>query len=77
MRALATPAALLIAPPLFPLAGEFKRPAYDPNKAKALLAEAGVLDEAEHELASARAANPESADVKRAQAGLTALRRRR
>jgi hypothetical protein len=31
----------LIAPPLFPLAGEFKRPGYDPNRAKALLAEAG------------------------------------
>ncbi|KMO43257.1 ABC transporter substrate-binding protein [Methylobacterium tarhaniae] len=41
MRGQATPAALLIAPPLFPLAGDFKRPTYDPNKAKALLAEAG------------------------------------
>uniref|UniRef100_UPI002633393F ABC transporter substrate-binding protein n=1 Tax=uncultured Methylobacterium sp. TaxID=157278 RepID=UPI002633393F len=41
MRGQASAAALLIAPPLFPLAGEFKRPGYDPNRAKALLAEAG------------------------------------
>lgn len=41
MRGQAAASALLIAPPLFPLAGEFKRPAYDPNRAKALLAEAG------------------------------------
>jgi peptide/nickel transport system substrate-binding protein len=41
MRGQATPAALMIAPQLFPLAGDFKRPAYDPARAKTLLAEAG------------------------------------
>jgi len=40
-----------------------------------LLAEAGVLDEAERELSLARSANPESSAVKRMQTSLTALRR--
>jgi hypothetical protein len=40
-----------------------------------LLAEAGVLDEAERELILARAANPESSAVKRLQGSLSALRR--
>lgn len=40
-----------------------------------LLAEAGVLDEAERELTLARSANPESSAVKRLQASLSALRR--
>ncbi len=41
MRGQATPSALLIAPSLYDRSGEFKRPAYDPKKAKALLTEAG------------------------------------
>ncbi len=40
-----------------------------------LLAEAGVLDEAERELTLARTANPESSAVKRVQASLASLRR--
>ena len=41
MRGQATPAPLMIAPELFSLARDFKRPAADPEKAKKLLAEAG------------------------------------
>ncbi|HEV7438282.1 MAG TPA: ABC transporter substrate-binding protein [Methylobacterium sp.] len=41
MRGQATPSALLIAPSLYARSGEFKRPAYDAKKAKALLTEAG------------------------------------
>ena len=44
MRGQATPSALLIAPSLYDRSGEFKRPAYDPKKAKALLTEAGYPD---------------------------------
>ncbi|MFC5555500.1 ABC transporter substrate-binding protein [Methylobacterium iners] len=44
MRGQATPSALLIAPQLYARAGEFKRPTYDPARAKALLAEAGYPD---------------------------------
>jgi hypothetical protein len=40
-----------------------------------LLAEAGVLDEAERELTIARSANPESSAVKRLQASISSLRR--
>jgi peptide/nickel transport system substrate-binding protein len=41
MRGAATPSALMISPLLFSRSNEFKRPAYDPNEAKKLLAEAG------------------------------------
>jgi peptide/nickel transport system substrate-binding protein len=41
MRGAATPSALMITPLLFDLSKDFKRPAYDPEKAKKLLAEAG------------------------------------
>jgi peptide/nickel transport system substrate-binding protein len=41
MRNQATPSALMIAPSLFSLAGDFKREPADPAKAKKLLAEAG------------------------------------
>ena len=41
MRGLSTPSALMIAPELFSLSKDFKRPAYDPEGAKKLLAEAG------------------------------------
>ena len=41
MRKAAVPSALMISPLLFPLAKDFKRPAYDPDEAKKLLAEAG------------------------------------
>lgn len=41
MRNQATPSALMIAPQLFRLSGEFTRPSYDPERAKALLKEAG------------------------------------
>ena len=41
MRNAATPTPLMISPLLFPLSGEFKRPAADPEKAKKLLADAG------------------------------------
>jgi len=44
MRGQAVPSALLIAPVLFPRASEFKRPEYDPKRAKALLTEAGYPD---------------------------------
>ena len=44
MRGQATPSAILIAPSLYERSGEFKRPAYDPKKAKALLTEAGYPD---------------------------------
>ncbi|WP_292509760.1 ABC transporter substrate-binding protein [Methylobacterium sp.] len=44
MRGQATPSALLIAPSLYARSGEFKRPAYDPKKAKALLDAAGYGD---------------------------------
>lgn len=41
MRGAATPSALMISPLLFDLSNDFKRPAYDPEKAKKLLADAG------------------------------------
>jgi len=41
MRGLSTPSALMIAPQLFRLSGEFTRPKYDPEGAKKLLTEAG------------------------------------
>src|SRR3954447_15968108 len=41
MRGLSTPSPLMIAPELFKLSGEFKRPKFDPDGAKKLLAEAG------------------------------------
>jgi len=41
MRGAATPSALMISPLLFDLAKDFKRPAYDPKKAKELLTQAG------------------------------------
>jgi peptide/nickel transport system substrate-binding protein len=41
MRGLSTPSALMIAPQLFRLSGDFTRPKYDPEGAKKLLAEAG------------------------------------
>jgi peptide/nickel transport system substrate-binding protein len=44
MRGAATPSALMISPLLFSRSGEFKRPAYDPEQAKKLLAEAGYPD---------------------------------
>ncbi len=44
MRNLSTPAALLIAPQLFSRSDEFDRYPYDPDAAKALLAEAGYGD---------------------------------
>ena len=44
MRGLATPNALLISPLLYERADEFKRHPYDPDAAKALLAEAGYPD---------------------------------
>ena len=44
MRGQATPSALLIAPSLYARSGEFKRPAYDAKKAKALLDAAGYGD---------------------------------
>jgi peptide/nickel transport system substrate-binding protein len=44
MRGLSTPAALMIAPQLFKLAGDFSRPKYDPDGAKKLLADAGYPD---------------------------------
>ena len=44
MRGLSTPSALMIAPPLFRLSGEFTRPKLDPDGAKKLLAEAGYPD---------------------------------
>lgn len=44
MRGQATPSALLIAPTLFELSGEFERYPYDPEAAEALLTEAGYPD---------------------------------
>src|SRR3954464_3987377 len=44
MRGLSTPSALMIAPQLFKLSGEFTRPKYDPDAAKRLLTEAGYPD---------------------------------
>src|SRR3954454_19560460 len=44
MRGLSTPSALMIAPELFKLSGEFKRPKLDPDGAKKLLTEAGYPD---------------------------------
>ena len=44
MRGLSTPSALMIAPQLFKLSGDFTRPKYDPDGAKKLLAEAGYPD---------------------------------
>ncbi|HEY8334509.1 MAG TPA: ABC transporter substrate-binding protein [Tardiphaga sp.] len=44
MRGLATPSALMIAPQLFKLSGEFTRPKYDADGAKKLLVEAGYPD---------------------------------
>lgn len=41
MRGLSTPSDLMISPFLFSRSGEFKRPGYDPEKSKKLLAEAG------------------------------------
>jgi peptide/nickel transport system substrate-binding protein len=41
MRGAAVPSALMISPLLYPLAKDFKRPAYAPDEAKKLLAEAG------------------------------------
>ena len=41
MRGAATPSALMISPLLFARSNEFQRPAYDPDQAKKLLAEAG------------------------------------
>jgi peptide/nickel transport system substrate-binding protein len=41
MRGLSAPTALMISPYLFPRSGEFQRYPYDPDAAKALLAEAG------------------------------------
>ena len=41
MRGAATPSALMISPSLFPLAKDFVRPAYDAEKSKQLLSEAG------------------------------------
>ena len=41
MRGAAVPSALMISPLLFNLAKDFKRPAYAPDEAKKLLAEAG------------------------------------
>ncbi|MBJ3775945.1 ABC transporter substrate-binding protein [Acuticoccus mangrovi] len=44
MRNLATPSALMISPSLYARSGEFERLPYDPEQAKALLAEAGYPD---------------------------------
>jgi peptide/nickel transport system substrate-binding protein len=44
MRGLSTPSALMIAPQLFKLSGEFTRPKYDAVEAKKLLTEAGYPD---------------------------------
>jgi peptide/nickel transport system substrate-binding protein len=44
MRGLATPSALMIAPQLFKLSGDFTRPKFDPDGAKKLLTEAGYPD---------------------------------
>jgi peptide/nickel transport system substrate-binding protein len=44
MRGLSTPSALMIAPQLYKLSGEFTRPKFDPDGAKKLLTEAGYPD---------------------------------
>jgi peptide/nickel transport system substrate-binding protein len=44
MRGLSTPSALMIAPQLFKLSGDFTRPKFDPDTAKKLLTEAGYPD---------------------------------
>src|SRR3954468_11549925 len=44
MRGLSTPSALMIAPQLFKLSGEFTRPKFDPDGARKLLTEAGYPD---------------------------------
>jgi peptide/nickel transport system substrate-binding protein len=44
MRGLSTPSALMIAPQLFKLSGDFTRPKFDPEGAKKLLSEAGYPD---------------------------------
>src|SRR3981081_4114179 len=44
MRGLSTPSALMIAPQLFKLSGDFTRPKFDPDGAKKLLTEAGYPD---------------------------------
>jgi peptide/nickel transport system substrate-binding protein len=44
MRGLSTPSALMVAPQLFNLSGDFTRPKPDPEGAKKLLAEAGYPD---------------------------------
>ncbi|UPA27574.1 ABC transporter substrate-binding protein (plasmid) [Shinella oryzae] len=44
MRGASVPTALVVAKELFPLADQFERPAYDPDAARALLAEAGYGD---------------------------------
>ncbi len=44
MRGLSTPSALMIAPQLFKLSGDFTRPKYDPDGAKKLLTDAGYPD---------------------------------
>ena len=44
MRGLSTPSAIMISPFMFAKAGEFTRPAFDPDQAKSLLAEAGYGD---------------------------------
>ena len=44
MRGLSTPSALMIAPQLYKLSGEFTRPKLDPDGAKKLLTEAGYPD---------------------------------
>ncbi|KJF74872.1 ABC transporter substrate-binding protein [Agrobacterium arsenijevicii] len=44
MRGASVPTSLIVAKELFPLAGEFKRPAYDPEAARNLLKEAGYPD---------------------------------
>src|SRR6201747_1270098 len=44
MRGLSTPSALMIAPQLYKLSGDFVRPKFDPDGAKKLLTEAGYPD---------------------------------
>jgi peptide/nickel transport system substrate-binding protein len=44
MRGLSTPSALMIAPQLYKLHADFKRPKFDPDAAKKLLTEAGYPD---------------------------------